>query len=131
MHRTWRAISVLTLLSLSSLVQPAPSAYNAALMVRGDGGGDDIPKELQPVLQDDGLPEGEPEDALQDNDYEIDQSILENCPDYDPDQQLGNGQRRLKRATRDGSAKVLRKVYVGGTSRSFLSLLSFLNEACA
>lgn len=121
MHQPWRAIPILTLLSLSSFVRPTPTPYGNALAIRGD---DDLPRELQPVLQDDGLPDGDPDDALQDYDYTVDEGELESCPDFDPNQGTKGGDdtaSKHKRGFRMGRTKILRSISVNGTTA-----LSFL-----
>ncbi|KAL8919924.1 MAG: hypothetical protein Q9172_004717 [Xanthocarpia lactea] len=50
------------------------------------GADDELPEDQRPVLQDDGLPEADPEDALQDVDFHIDIEDYKTCPDYDPEQ---------------------------------------------
>ena len=118
MHQPWRAIPLLTLLSLSSLVQPTPTLHSNVLATRGD---DNLPPELQPVLQDDQLPDGDPDDALQDYDYTVDEGDLESCPDFDPDQGKKGGDdtaSKRKRGIREGTTKVLRSISVNGTTVS-------------
>ena len=108
---------MLTLLSLSNLVRPTPALYGNDLTSRADG---DLPEELQPVLKDDGLPEGDAKDAAQNTDFDITLEELEECPDFDPQDEgnTGSRSRLLKRGARTGTTRVLREVYVQGTGAS-------------
>ena len=112
MRHSWRAIPVLALLILSNLVQPAPNPYGSTLAVRADDG---LPKELQPVLQDDHLPAGHAKDAIQNTDFGITLDELKECPDFDPNQDdAGSESPPLRRRNPSRSTRVLREVYVKG-----------------
>ena len=117
MRQPWRAVLVLALLSLLNLVQSAPNPYGSTLAIRGD---DDLPKELQPVLQDDNLPAGQAKDAIQYTDFDITLDELKECPDFDPNQdEAGSKSRLLKRdASSRRTTQILRDVYTNGKTIS-------------
>ncbi len=113
MHILWRAFPVLALLSLPHMVHPTPTPEGNTLAIRGDP---DLPKELQPVLKDDHLPDGDPKDAIQDTDFDITLDELKDCEDFDPDGgDSGSKSRLRKRKSRSGTVRALRNVYYKGT----------------
>lgn len=97
-----------------------------------------LPEHLKPVLQDSGLTEADPEDALQDVDFDYDEEDHKLCPDYDPEQHAtkcpdfdpeqdatqGIQQRLMVRAARSkGSTSLLRNINIDGKQPELLVLL--------
>ena len=105
------AAFAVTLLCIPGVIQSLPTSSGSALITRGE----DVPDNLKPVLQDDGLPDGDPNDALIDDD--LDDNNSHDNDDYDPDQdQTTNAKRLLVRGVRAGTTRVLRSI--GFTSMS-------------
>ncbi|KAL8678599.1 MAG: hypothetical protein Q9186_005062 [Xanthomendoza sp. 1 TL-2023] len=129
MFYTSRSFTAIILLYFVYSVRPVPTSLNNTLNTRAD---DDVPPEFQPVLQDDGLPFGEPEDALQDYDFKFDLEELKECPDFDAHQEDGGEDQEddntkdlvkkdnsiknvlQKRVPRSGTTKILRAVSING-----------------
>ncbi|KAL8686840.1 MAG: hypothetical protein Q9224_005324, partial [Gallowayella concinna] len=128
MFASYPPILVLLLLNVVYFVSSVPTTHNSTLIVRGD---DDLPPEFLPVRQDDGLPSGKPEEALQDYDFTFDLEDLKTCPDFDPSQEDEDEEetdhttdlqkkddstknRLTKREPGSGTTKVLRAVAVNG-----------------
>ena len=102
------------------------------------GADEELPEDQKPVLQDDGLTEADPEDALQDVDFEYDEEDHKTCPDYDPEQDAtqcpdfdpeqdatqGIQQRLMVRAGHSkGSTILLRNIKIDGKQPEFSVLL--------
>lgn len=84
-----------------------PSELQPVLQESGLPQPPDVPVHLKPVLQDDGLPDGDPNDALIDDD--LDDNDSHDNDDYDPDQdQRIYAKRLLECGVQAGTNQVLR-----------------------
>ena len=111
------AAFAVTLLCIPGFIQSLPTSSGSALITRGE----DVPDNLKPVLQDDGLPDGNPNDALIDDD--LDNNNSHDNDDYDPDQdQTTSAKRLLVRGVRKGTTQVLRAVGFNSMSHAHLTI---------
>lgn len=112
------AAFAVTLLCIPGVIQSLPTSSGSALITRGD----DVPDNLKPVLQDDGLPDGDPNDALIDDDLGNNNS--HDNDDYDPDQdQTTNAKRLLVRGGRGGTTQVLRAIGFNSMSHAHFTVI--------
>ena len=112
------AAFAVTLLCIPGVVQSLPTSAESTLVTRGE----DIPDNLKPVLQDDGLPAGDANDILIDDD--LDDTTSHDNEDYDPDQDETEGTKRLLvRGVRKGTTELLRTIGFNSMSHAHLTFL--------